>query len=58
MAWIAEIKLTGGGHAKVAVRGGFRGFLGAGEASLTATNEGPEQILYPEWPIDSAQQIM
>ena len=48
MACISLKKHLGGVHAKVAVMGCFRCFLAAGGASLTATDQGPKQILYPE----------
>jgi hypothetical protein len=41
-------ELKGGAHAKVAVMGCFRCFLEACGASLTATDQEPEQTLYPE----------
>ena len=40
--------LRGGAHAKVGVMGSFRCFLEARGATLTATDQGPKQNLYPE----------
>ncbi len=48
MACIPIKMLKGGAHAKVAVMGCFRCFLTACGATLTATDQGPKQILYPE----------
>lgn len=41
-------QLIGGAHAKVAIMGCIRCFLETSGASLAATDQGPEQILYPE----------